>query len=555
MQDGEKKRVHLDYQTKANIVRILGFVILSFCYLIFFFNTKGHLILKADVDGEFHFSRIMSLSNIWQSPVNFHYYNHTGQIVNLMYPWATVYPMYWLIKLTGSIVGGYYIYFLILTFATLEITYQCLRHMKQKKLSSILGAVLYAFAICRTSDIYCRADIGEAVSLTIFPIVLLGIYRLFYLEKPYWKTLVVGMTLLVYTHVLSLIIASVMVAFFAILSIIHRRFNINRLVSLLKAGGMSILLGLGFLVPMLQVMATVKINGPQSYDLYVCALKPTQLWEWSLQNTATTRDLYGAVFLVVIIAILLNIKKIKGFFKDTLIGTAFFTFISTTLFPWGIFQKQFGMLQFPWRFITVATLLLCVTASELMKDYELNHSNKQSKVVLFFLILIIVVSHWGVMNDVYKWNGNNNGNDNTVYVRGITKNVSFNGYGDYNPASSNNDDGNVSSQLICVNQQWVPVKHKVSSNMMSYEFKSNDEATAILPVYAFPGEKLIQNGISQIPNAATDGATQVNLVDGENKIVISYGYSILARIAWTVSLIIFLIFNGRMLYKKYKKQI
>ena len=363
------------------------------------------------------------------------------------------------------------------------------------------------------------------------------------------------MTLLVYTHVLSLIIASVMVAFFAILSIIHRRFNINRLVSLLKAGGMSILLGLGFLVPMLQVMATVKINGPQSYDLYVCALKPIQLWEWSLQNTATTRDLYGAVFLVVIIAILLNIKKIEGFFKDTLIGTAFFTFISTTLFPWGIFQKQFGMLQFPWRFITVATLLLCVTASELMKDYELNHSNKQSKVVLFFLILIIVVSHWGVMNDVYKWNGNNNGNDNTVYVRGITKNVSFNGYGDYNPASSNNDDGNVSSQLICVNQQWAPVKHKVSSNMMSYEFKSNDEATAILPVYAFPGEKLIQNGISQIPNAATDGATQVNLVDGENKIVISYGYSILARIAWTVSLIIFLIFNGRMLYKKYKKQI
>ena len=82
MQDGEKKRVHLDYQTKANIVRILGFVILSFCYLIFFFNTKGHLILKADVDGEFHFSRIMSLSNIWHSPVNFHYYNWIFNISN-----------------------------------------------------------------------------------------------------------------------------------------------------------------------------------------------------------------------------------------------------------------------------------------------------------------------------------------------------------------------------------------------------------------------------------------------------------------------------------------
>ena len=329
----EKQRNNKKLFNKNDFLRIVLFIILSFCYLIFFFNTKGHLILKADVDGEFHFSRIMSLSNIWQSPVNFHYYNHTGQIVNLMYPWATVYPMYWIIKLTGSIVGGYYTYFLILTFATLEITYQCLKHMKQKNLPSILGAVLYAFAICRTSDIYCRADVGEAVSMTIFPIVLLGIYRLFYLDKPHWKTLVVGMTLLVYTHVLSLIIASVMVGLFTILSIVHRRLDINRFIGLLKATGMSILLGLGFFVPMFQVMTTVKINGPQPYDLYVCALKPIQLWEWSLQNAATTRDLYGAVFLVVIIAILLNIKKIKGFFKDTLIGAAFFTFISTTLFP------------------------------------------------------------------------------------------------------------------------------------------------------------------------------------------------------------------------------
>lgn len=540
---------------KKNLLRIVLFIILSFGYLVLFFNTNGHLILKADVDAEFHFSRIMSLSNIWQSPVNFNYYNHTGQIVNLMYPWVTVYPMYWIIKLTGSIVGGYYTYCLILTFATLEITYQCLKHMKQKNLSSILGAVLYTFAICRTSDIYCRVDVGETVALTIFPIVLLGIYQLFYLEIPHWKMLVVGMTLLVYTHVLSLVIASVMVGFFIILSIIHRRFDINRLVGLLKAIGMTILLGLGFLIPMLQVMATVKISGPQSYDLYACALKPIQLWEWSLKNVATTRDLYGVVFLIVIIAILLNIKKIKGFFKDTLIGTAFFTFISTTLFPWGIFQKQFVMLQFPWRFITVATLLLCVTASELMRDYELGHSNKQSKSALFFLILMIVVSHWGVMNDVYKWNGNNNGNDNAFYVKGITKNVSFNGYGDYNPVSAGNDDSCISAQEICVDQQWIPVKYKISANTMSFEFNSDEKTTAILPVYAFPGEKLFQNGISQFPKVAqADGATQVKLIDGKNKFEISYGYSTLARIAWTISIITCLVFNGSMLYKKYKKQ-
>lgn len=550
----EKKNMQLDQRTKENILRIVFFIILSFCYLIFFFNAKGQPIIKGDVDGEFHFSRIMSLSNVWQSPVNFHYFNHTGQVVNLMYPWATVYPMYLLIKLTGNIVSGYYIFFLILTFATLEITYQCLKHMRQKKIAAVLGAVLYAFAICRTSDIYCRVDIGEAISMTIFPIVLLGIYRLFYLDSPRWKTLVVGMTLLVYTHLLSLVIATVMVAFFMILSIIHRRFNTERFIAFLKAAGLSLVMGLGFLIPMLQVMATVKINGPQTYDLYVCALKPIQLWKWSLQNSATTRDLYGAVFLVVIIAILLNLRKINGFFKDALIGAAFFTFISTTLFPWGIFQKQFAMLQFPWRFITVATLLLCVASTDLMHDYELNHNVHQTTKALFFLTLMIVVSHWGVMNDVYKWNGNNNGNDTVFYQKGITQNANFNGCDDYDPQNSNNDAGNINNQSIFINQEWTPVKHKISSNTMTYSYDSQGEQGAILPVYTYPGEKLVQNGVSQSAQASpNDGATQINLVDGKNVIKISYGYTILARISWLISLVAFFMFVGTYITKKRKK--
>ena len=75
-----------------------------------------------------------------------------------------------------------------------------------------------------------------------------------------------------------------------------------------------------------------------------------------------------------------------------------------------------------------------------------------------------------------------------------------------------------------------------------------------MPVYVFPGEKVIQNGVSQAPKAAkADGATQVNLVDGQNKIEISYGYSIFARVAWAVSLIAFLVFNGSMMYKKLKE--
>lgn len=84
MQDSEKKKFHLDYETRANIIQILGFIILSFCYLIFFFNQQGQPIIKADIDGQFNFSRMMGLENIWKSPINFRYFNHCASAVNLM---------------------------------------------------------------------------------------------------------------------------------------------------------------------------------------------------------------------------------------------------------------------------------------------------------------------------------------------------------------------------------------------------------------------------------------------------------------------------------------
>lgn len=367
MQDSEKKKFHLDYETRANIIRILGFIILSFCYLIFFFNQQGQPIIKADIDGQFNFSRMMGLENIWKSPINFRYFNHCASAVNLMYPWATLYPMYMLVKLTESLVGGYYIYFFIITFATLEITYQCVRHMKQSTLPAIFASVLYTFAICRTSDIYCRVDMGEVIAMTFFPIVLLGIYQLLYEEEPHWKTLVAGMTLLVYTHVLSLVIGALLVLFFVCIRIIRRELTKKQLIALLKATGMSILLGAGFLVPMLQTMFSVKVNGPCIMNLYVDSLIPKQLLNWSLTNTAGSRDVFSPVFLILIIVIILNLKRIKGFFKDVLLAATFFTFLSTSLFPWDVFQKAFALLQFPWRFITMATLLFPVAATELVK--------------------------------------------------------------------------------------------------------------------------------------------------------------------------------------------
>lgn len=532
---------------KENILRIVLFLCLSFCYLIFFFNTKGQPIIKADIDGQFNFSRVMSLENIWNSPINFKYFQHNASAVNLMYPWATIYPMYLLIKLTGSLVGGYYIYFFLITFATFEITYQCVKKMGQSTLPSIFSSVLYTFAICRTSDIYFRVDMGEVISMTFFPIVLLGIYQILCSKVPRWKTLVLGMTLLVYTHVLSLVIAALLILFFICLNLVRKQMNKDRIMALMKATGMTILLGLGFLVPMLQTMLSVKVNGPGSMNLYVCSLIPKQLLNWSLNNVAGSRDVFNPVYLILFVVIVLNLRKINGFFRDVLYAAVFFTFISTSLFPWDIFQNTFGLLQFPWRFITMASLLFPVAASDLVKEYQNNHSLKKSTEVVGLLFLGVILAHWGTMTNVNQLNGYHEGTTSHGYLSQITRKAGFNGLGDYYPAKSNNDAGYISDQKIYVNQEWVKVKNKlINPTEREFDYNSNGEATSILPVYAFPGENVIVNGVKQTAQTATaNGATQVNLVDGMNHIKISYDYTPLARISWLVSLIAFFVFGWK----------
>ena len=544
MQKQKEGKIKINDDTKKNIIRIVFFIILSFCYLIFFFNTQRQPIIKADIDGQFNFSRVMSLENIWKSPVNFKYFQHNASAVNLMYPWATVYPMYLFIKLTGSLVGGYYIYFFLITFATLEITYQCVKKMGQSSLPSIFTSVVYAFAICRTSDIYYRVDMGEAISMTFFPIVLLGIYQIFYKEKPNWKTLVIGLTFLVYTQILSLAIALLLILFFVCVSLIRKQFTKKRFKALLKSFGMTILLGLGFLIPMVQTMINGKVNGPKSMNLYSHSLIPRQLLDLSLSNTAGSRAVFNPVFLILFLVIVLNLKQIKGFFRDVLFAAAFFTFISTSLFPWDIFQKMFGSFQFPWHFITMASLLFPVVASELINSYQQNHSISKSIKVIGLLILGIVFTHWGTMMAVNQIDGYHVGSNSHYYLSRITQKKNFNGLSDYRPAISNGDAGYITDQKMCVNQEWVHVKQKmINTATRTFKYNSKTETTAILPVYVFPGEKVTVNGIKQATQiASADGATQVSLVDGVNNIKIKYGYTFLARVSWLVSLIAFFIF-------------
>ena len=110
--------------------------------------------------------------------------------------------------------------------------------------------------------------------------------------------------------------------------------------------------------------------------------------------------------------------------------------------------------------------------------------------------------------------------------------------------------------MVYANQSWYAEKaNLVNTDKLIFDIESRCKTRATLPVYVFPGEKVVLNGVSQLSRASQkNGATVVNLINGKNEIEISYGYSLLARIAWIVSLLSCFMFNGFTLYKRYIKK-
>lgn len=536
---------------KKNVLRILFFIILSFCYIYFFTNSTGQAIIKANIDGEFHISRILSLENIFNSPVNFKYFAHTGQIVNLMYPWVLVYPMYLLYKLTNDVVLAYYLYFTIITFVTLELTYYCSKKMKQSTLGAMLVAVLYSFSMVRTSDIYFRMAIGEVLGITFFPLVLLGIYQIFYEKKPKWIALTLGMTLLVYSHVISVVLASLLILMFFFINILRKKINKERLLALLKATGMTLLLGLGFLLPMLQMLISVDISKPVVYNLFQAALKPNDLISKSISNEVSSVITFNFVYIVLIVILLFNLKKIKGFCRDTLLLGTIFTIMSTTLFPWDVFQNLLHVIQFPWRLIGIASLLLAFSFGSLFGNFvNQSHHNKKRLQLFAMTICCIVLCHFGTLDMIGNINGLNNGDTSEKFVKEVSKNPNFNGLDDYAPKDAGYDLQFIHDQKICANASWHSLKIKRTANKVIYKYDSPNATTAFLPVFYYPGEVVKQNGDRIFVQKAQDGATLVNLKEGENTFEVSFEYTKLAKVSWTISLISFVVLCGYLIFKK-----
>ncbi|AWD62832.1 hypothetical protein LWHH1689_1544 [Limosilactobacillus reuteri] len=214
-----------------DIPYILSFILISLTIELPFTHT-GKLV--ADIDWLFHASRVeqIYLNLRHGTLIDFiatNTFQHTGSGSFLFYPYFFLYP--WaLLRFIFNPITSFYIWQALMTYLSLTIAFYCMKAFSKNSLMSFIFAVVYVF---NTYRLYLSFSVfGEYIASAFLPLVFYGFYKMFFDQQGNNNSVMllsIGMTLLIYSHLVSVIIT--LEVFALVLVIYSFTGNINNVIS------------------------------------------------------------------------------------------------------------------------------------------------------------------------------------------------------------------------------------------------------------------------------------------------------------------------------------
>ena len=332
---------------------------------MFFFRDK----LYGD-DIVFHINRLLSLDTVWKSPINFTTNGGTGQLINTFYPWLTYYPIFIIYKLTQSVFVAWMSFQFLVRFVTCLLSFYGLRLLKYSDKQVMIFSTFYLFSGYFLHNSYYRAAVGETLAM-----IFLGDYKK-------WWILTLGMLGLVYSHILSVLLASVGIFFAVATSFWIWDNKKERVLGFLKATLVTLSMSLAFFVPMIDQFKYVTLRTTFKPLLSKTALSLADNWELILKSDLRT----PSVNLLYILGLVLSLIFTKRFVKDKeariyLFISFILAFLTLKSFPWQFLQASpVSNLQFPWRLWSFALLFFSLALANILK----NMSMKAATILVLF---------------------------------------------------------------------------------------------------------------------------------------------------------------------------
>lgn len=271
-------------------------------------------------------------------------------------------------------------YIAFINLLTAWICYKSFFKISKDEKIALLGAAFYTLNIFRLMNLYCNNGVGTYTAMAFLPLILAGFYCIE--EKDGWLYLTLGLSGCICSHLMTCEMAGVFIILFLLLSIkwfCQKKVFLN----LCKAGAMTLLWNLWFLVPFLNLyfgeykfkhmdnfQTNIQQNGIHFGD-GIRAVFASLGGETDIYRLGRTIGLTATVgLLFVIAAIILKIREEQREIRQIVISAGAFlgaSFVSlilcTKYFPYDFLCKKsetlatlIHILQFPFRFLEMAVI-------------------------------------------------------------------------------------------------------------------------------------------------------------------------------------------------------
>ena len=214
--------------------------------------------ITSGMDLRFHLARIEGIRTgllAGQFPVRVQdlWYGGTGYPVSVMYGDLFLYIPAALRVLGLSLPASWNVFCIVLNLFTAACAWVAFRRILGNTCAGLVCTTLYTLCPYRLTNLTTRAALGEVIATAFFPLVLLGLYLLYFDQTPRgrgWLWLALGFAGMVNSHILSCLMAAGLAGLWA-LCFLRRTFTPQVLWGFARAAAAAAGLCLGFLVPFL----------------------------------------------------------------------------------------------------------------------------------------------------------------------------------------------------------------------------------------------------------------------------------------------------------------
>lgn len=533
--------------------RWFGELVLFSClsaFWLFLWASQGKVYMGDDLS--FHLNRVQGL---YQQLITGHWglghiatttFSGWGYPINLFYPAYTLLPLALLQVVLGG-VRAYTVFLFLITLLTLYVA----RFVGQRLLGSyfqgVLMAILYSFSQYRILDFFARGALAEGMVFAFLPLVLYGTYELAIGDVHQGIWLTVGMALIGLTHVVSLLLVAVLVLLTLGLFFLQRTDFKRRLGALGLVVGSTLLLTLTFLAPLVEQLHALSGMSIMQFKLTQSALAPGGFLLNSAVNQMGSEQInLGWLMLMLLLLSLVMWQRLTPALRYLLVLAVVFVWMVTNWFPWTLFQRALGMIQFPWRFLAIASLLTALVGARalallLPRLTRRGQWGLLTVVAVFGMILSttsFIAFHQDPSGNVITradYHRVATTNDSTDYVRPQSL-VTMPALRTHSVAVMNPGHG-----LHQVNRQ-------VGADRFTYLVHSQHEQTVKLPHLHYPGYQVTVNGQRQRVRWNRMSILLAHVQAGTNRVRVFYQPTMIQRVSAWISALAWLgllVFGGR----------